>query len=52
MRSCNSHHHYHNSHNSEYSIVPTPTSKILTGKEKKTDESEVMSKLWCYCNEP
>ena len=33
-------------------VVPTPTSKILTEKEKKIDECEDMSKLWCCCNEP
>ena len=33
-------------------VVPTATSKMLIGKEKETDESEDMSRLCCYCNEP
>ena len=34
------------------SVVPIPTCTDLTDEQQDTDESEDMSKLWCYCNEP
>lgn len=33
-------------------VVPIPTSTDLTDEQQDSDETEDMSKLWCYCNEP
>ena len=33
-------------------VVPILTSTNSTSEQQDTDESEDMSKLWCYCNEP